>query len=333
CSLFLIVGLWSCSSDDPNTVPNVPQPTTTELQEETVSTLTNKVWKIESAKLTNGNEVLDISDNFNIEDDEFIFSGGTIGSLEWRRGHDVYVGATSVDQSMLDYYRSPKASSYSFVGESTSDLTTDDLDIAVSENGTVTVTFSNSGTSKIQAKTAKGISGNLTLTLVKKNPDDHKSPVDGLNFSEVFTFESDAVEGYSPGMIGSYSDNSFFFVNREDVLEMNGKRPERVIKFDLDNDTQKEYVNYDSEEDAVSKQLHIVNNKLIAFGASFVNTYDLDISTSPSSVAHDIVSTEFNKPIGFTRFGIAVQDDAVYIIGGAFIPEGPVFEIDEAKNI
>lgn len=331
---------WSCSSDDPSS-PKDPEPTVSELQKETVDLLTasgnSKVWRIESAELINGDDILDITNNFNVADDEFIFSGGMEGSLEWRRGHDIDRSASTVDGTLLDFYRSPKASSFSFVGESTSDLVSDDFEINVSENGTVTLTISENSTAKNGAVNGKGSEGGLNITLGGKDAVDYKAPVDDLNFSEAFTFESASINGRSPGMIGSYSDNSFFIVTKEDVLDNFEKRPERVIKFNLNDDSQTEYVNYDSEEDAVSKQLHIVNNQLIAFGARYVNTYGLDISTAPTSVAHNIISEEYDMEIAFTRFGISVQDDAAYIIGGAFIPasidNSAIFEIDEAKNI
>ncbi|WP_431121821.1 hypothetical protein [Flagellimonas flava] len=339
-TIAMITILWSCSSDDPANTQN-PEPTVSELQQETVDLLTDdgnsKVWRIVSAELTNGNEVLDITDNFNVADDEFIFSGGTDGSLVWRRGHDINRSASTIDETLLDFYRSPKPSSFSFVGESASDLASDDFDIKVMEDGTVTATLSGSVTAKSGAKVRKSSEGILNFTLASKDVVDYKAPVEDLDFSEAFTFESAAINGRSPGMIGSYSDNSFFIVTKEDVLDNFEKRPERVIKFNMDDNSQTDYVNYDSEEDAVSKQLHIVNNQLIAFGARYVNTYGLDISNAPTSVPHNIISEEYEMEIAFTRFGISVQDDAAYIIGGAFIPatidNSAIFEIEEAKNI
>lgn len=339
-AILLVAIQWSCSSDDNNQPEVDDEPTFSELQQETFDKLTDNgnptVWKITSAKLTSGTELLDISKNFNILDDEFIFSGGTTnGALEWHRGHDVNISANTVHETMLDYYRSPKESSVSFVGESNSDLVSDDFDVKVLEDGTISATFSESAAAKNGNITGKGGVGNLTLTLGKKNPDDYKAPMTNLQFTEAFTFGSTSIEGYSPGMIGSYSDNSLFLVNREDALS-EGWGPERVIKFNVDDATQEESVFTDENHlDAVSKQLHVVNNKLIAFGGTYVNTYDLDLSSDPTSVAHSYVSEEFGTDISFSRFGIAVQDNAVYVIGGAltvFNGEGK-FDIEEAKNI
>ena len=181
-TIAMITILWSCSSDDSvNTKDS--EPTVSELQQETVDLLTDdgnsKVWRIVSAELTNGNEVLDITDNFNVADDEFIFSGGTDGSLEWRRGHDINRSASTIDETLLDFYRSPKPSSFSFVGESTSDLVSDDFEIKVSENGTITMTISDNSTAKNGALTGKGSEGSLNFTLGGKDAIDYKAPVDG----------------------------------------------------------------------------------------------------------------------------------------------------------
>lgn len=339
--------IWSCSSDDsPQPIPTGKtdeKPTLSELQGETMGKLTENgkptVWKIETAQLSAGSEILDVTSNFNVADDEFIFSGSVSnGSLEWRRGHDLNMSASSMDETLLDYYRSPKSSAFSFVGERSSDLVSDDFDINVAPDGTVTATISGSGsdTAKNGTVTGKGGIGELVMTLVKKNPDDYKAPpTGGLQFSEAFRFGSTSIEGYSPGMIGSNSDNSFFLVNREDALKENEAwGPERVIKFNIDDFSQEEYVYTNPEflDNGASKQLHVVNNELIAFGGRYVNTYDLNLSGDPTTVPHGLVSEEFDSEIMFTRFGIAVQDDNVYVIGGGFVPsEG--FDTKEARNI
>ena len=88
----------SCNNDDDSTT-NPPEPTLNELRDETTIVLTStgasKTWRIDQATLTNGNSEIDISQNFNVVDDEFIFSGTTEnGILEWRKGYDIKTNAS-----------------------------------------------------------------------------------------------------------------------------------------------------------------------------------------------------------------------------------------------
>ena len=348
----LMAMLSGCGSDnDGETNPDDgnSEPTTEELKKETVNVLTDsgnpKVWKVSSAQVqTDGAEskgtVLNISNNFNIVDDEFIFSGGlTNGALEWRRRHDVNLNASSLEETLLDYYRSPLESSFTFVGESVSDLTASGFQFNVSDDGVVTATLAGSTT----AKSGKKPSGDLSLTLVEKEPDDYKQSLNELVFTEAFTFESASVEESSPGMIGSDSANSFFFENREFGLRFDNPDnpleipPERVIKFNLDDLSQEEFVNYDFDDsDFASKQLHIVNNQLISIGSQKISAYDYDLSDPSTFFYNNLISEEYGTKINYTRFGMAVQDNAVYIIGGAFAddPEGgSFFDIEETKKI
>jgi hypothetical protein len=304
----------------------------------------SKTWKISSAILKNGTTSLDISSNFNVVDDEVIFSGdATNGLIEWKIGHDIGTTGTVVQETLLDYYRSPNSSSFSFSGESNVNLTSNMFDFQVSEDNKVVITLSGgSGTAKNEPSTSKESNGELTLTLEAKESSDFAVPPSNLSFTEAFVFESSSVQSHSAGMIGSYSDNSFYFVTREDALRYDNEDnvsniyPERIIRFDLDDDSQSEYVNYDSDDsDFVSKQLHIINNQLISIGASKISTYDFDLSEpSTTSYTDGLLSNQYDTDIYFTRFGIAVQDDAVYVIGGAFtFGDGGILETNEARNI
>ena len=142
----------------------------------------------------------------------------------------------------------------------------------------------------------------------EKTASDYLSPpTSGLNFEEAFVYESDCVYSCAPGMIGSYSDNSFFIVTRE----LNNPGPfdqsERIVKFNLEDGSSTE--NIYSHTDLVSKQLHIVDNKLVVIGGQYVNTYNLDFSGDPTTTMHGKL---------LTRFGMAVQDDIAYIVGGDY---------------
>ncbi len=344
-----------CSADDTTPTPTsstdddvVPTPSLSELQDETMELLTDKgepkVWKVKSAKLTNGNATLDISSNFNVVDDEVVFYEDVSDNMiEWRRGHDIEIAASTAEETLLDYYRSSISSALSFDAESSTNLTSSEFDIEVSENNTITLKFGGSATAKNKSSSAKENDGELVIELEEKQASDYKVAPESLTFSETFTFEGTTVQSHAAGMIGSYSDNSFFYVTREDGIEYRGNEsvsPERVIRFDLDDNSQSEYANYDeADQDFVSKQLHIINNQLVSIGGTKISTYDFDLSEpTTATYTEGMVSQQYGGDIAFTRFGMAVQDDAAYIIGGAFdftseITVEEAFSIQESKNV
>ena len=306
-SLFSILFFVSCSNDDPEEIIIDPQTVLEEEQAETTQILSNantKTWKITQATLTNSSGTFDISSNFNVLDDEFIYSSG--GNLEWRQGNDINIEGTNSQETLLDYYRSPISSSFSFNPDSSSDLTAFDgrfLFTLINEttiNGAITYSGRNN------------TGGELNLTLENKQPGDYQTPnTNGLVFTEAFTFESGGLTSLAPGLIGSNSDNSLFFATREDASNDGTINPERIIKFNIDNGTTEEYLFYNS--DFVSKQLHIINNQLVVIGGQYINTYPLDISSPPNSTTHGLA---------ITRFGMSVVDDDAYIIGGDLTGDG-----------
>jgi len=294
--------ILSCSSDDSGNNNNDPQNILEEERVETtqiLSNTSNKTWKISQAVLTNENATIDISSNFNIVDDEFVFN--TEGNLEWRQGNDINIEGTSNQETLLDYYRSPISSTFSFNQDSSSNLTAFDgrFSFTVVDESTINgvITF----------PVRSNVGGQIEVVMTEKQPGDYATPVtSGLNFTEVFTFQSDGINGHAPGMIGSYSDNSLFLVTREDgMADVNGILPERIIKFNIDNGITDENLFFNS--DFVSKQLHIINNELVVIGGQYVNTYPLDFSSEPNSTQHGLA---------ITRFGMSVSDDDAYIVGG-----------------
>ena len=274
-------------------------------REETNTILTgnaSKTWKIESALLRNDQGEFTITENFNVQDDEFVFSGDVgSGMLEWRPGNDINLGATDANGTLLDYYLAPESYSFSFTEESSDMLTSIDGQFAftVVDDTTLTGTITFSGRSNAAGE-------ELVLTLGEKTAEDYITPPEnGLIFSEVFTFESDGVSCCAPGMIGSYSDNSLFVVTREDALNDGNENPERIIKFDLETNSVTENLFFNG--DFVSKQLHIINNQLVVIGGQYVNTYNLDFAGNPTSTLHGL---------SLTRFGMSVQGDDAFIVGG-----------------
>jgi len=130
-------------------------------------------------------------------------------------------------------------------------------------------------------------------------------------------------------MIGSYSDNSLFIVNREDSFNSTGINPERILKYNLDTNESSERLFFNS--DFVSKQLHISNNELFAVGGQFINSYDIDLENDPDTQSHGIENfcPLINETIeGITRHGMAVQNDDIYIIGGSLSNRNPITVIN-----
>ncbi|WP_108804015.1 hypothetical protein [Aquimarina sp. Aq107] len=297
-SLYVLLGILfltfiSCKNDDDATTSSQ------ELMNETIAILnggSSKTWKITQATLINGSIELDISENFNVKDDEFIFSRIALkDSLVWRKGFDIKTNVSNIQETLLDKYVSSISGEFSILEGSNNTVELDFISATfeVTEDDNINATITNEDDSI------------LRFTLIEKKQEDYVTvPQTGLNFSNLFSFESDAVRGSAPGMIGSYSDDSFFIATREtDADGLNN--PERVLKFDPNTNTMTEKLF--PQTDYVSKQLHIVDNKLIVLGGQYVNTYDLDISQNPVSISH-------GKQL--SRFGISVLDDDIYVIGG-----------------
>ncbi len=271
-------------------------------QETTTAGLTaggeGKVWRIEQATLNNASGSIDISENFNVVDDEFVFSGTRVnGSLEWRQGNAIGVEGASAQETLLDFYKAPVSSSFSFDANSSTNLSGLDGDM------TFEVVDENTITGTLTFNEGRRAGETMGFDLTTKTSEDYATPPEsGLDFSNAFTYSSNCVAGSAPGMIGSYSDNSFFIVTRERINEAS---VERVVKFNLDTGTSIEQT-FD-QVDFISKQLHVIDNKLIAFGGQFVNTYNLNLQGSPSSINHGR---------SLSRHGMAVQGNTAYIIGG-----------------
>ncbi|MCH9661203.1 MAG: hypothetical protein K0U54_09860 [Bacteroidetes bacterium] len=303
---FVIAALSSiviaCKSDDGGDTP--PEETITEQQTATIEILTeglSETWKISNASLTNANGTFDISNHFNITDDEFIFSAE--GSLEWRIGHDINTAATSTEDAKLDYYRSSNISSFNFNADSGNELT------AINGDFTLTVVDDNTVNGAIAFDNGAMLAVSLTQKLAEDYP---QIPVNGLTFTDVNTFQSIMVVGGAIGMTGSNATNSLYVVTREDSEGSNGESPEKIFKLSLDNNTFQERLFF--QQDFVTKRPYILNGNLSVYGAQYVNSYDQELQNDPSTMAHGANSD--NDGIGLTRFGAAVQDDYVYLTGG-----------------
>jgi len=275
-------------------------------REETNTILTgnaSKTWKIESALLRNDQGEFTITENFNVQDDEFVFSGDVgSGMLEWRPGNDINLGATDANGTLLDYYLAPENYSFSFTEESSDMLTSIDGQFAftVVDDTTLTGTITFSGRSNAAGE-------ELVLTLGEKTAEDYANPPsEGLVFTEIGSIQAFNQFGQQNnlGFIGSSRNNSLFIAHRDDC-DVNNLR-NRVIKFDLG--TQQSIENKTDLEDFFTRKLNIVNNEVILTGGLNIYTYDLDLLSDPVVTPHNAGT--------LSRFSTAVVDNDVYVTGG-----------------
>ncbi|WP_339846026.1 hypothetical protein [uncultured Dokdonia sp.] len=308
---FIVVG---CDDDD---VMNNPTPeiaeeetpielTIEEQQEETTASVTNstsKTWKITEAILRNSNGEFNISDNFNILDDEFVFKqlNGSF-ALTWNIAHDVDVDAASAQETLVDYYRAPLDYTLSFDNDSTTNFSDEDGQLIFEKTEssfTSTVFFSNDS--------------QLDIVLSEKTAADYATiPTSGLSFNEITSFNANGFAGQrNVGFVGSYSDNSMFIAHRADCggpIGANGfNLRSRILKFDIDSATITD--EYSSFSDFFTRQLNIINNELILTGGQKVYTYDLSISSEPSEVPYEIDNV-------LSRYSTSVSGSDIYIVGG-----------------
>ena len=265
-----------------------------------------KVWKITQAILTNESGTIDISSNFNVTDDELVFINSVFqssktdfnGTLEWRGGNAIEIEGATSEETLLDLYESPFKSAFDFVGDSNSDLESPGFTFKYIDENTITGTVTGDGSSTI------------AVTLAPKTSADYAQvPNEPLSFSQAFSYPSNAVNGFAPGMVGSNSSNSIFIVTREgDMRGASDISPERVTRLDISNNSLTDQLFFQS--DFVSKQLHIIDNQLKVVGGQFINTYGPDLQSEPESASYD-------GQIFLSRHGSAVIDDEIYIVGGS----------------
>lgn len=328
----LFISFYSCSDDDTTVTPPVeegteepavdpedPAVTLANDRTTTITTLTKgseKIWRIASAELTNTNGTFDISANFNVKDDEFIFRNSVLttsksqadfdGSLEWRKNSAVNLSADSKEAALNEFYVPAESYNIGFADDSSSELLSneDNFEFILNANGSI------SGDLTLADATLK------VILAEKLETDLSAVPTVPLVFSPVFTFDSNAIAGNAPDMVGSLVNNSIYIAMREDAMrdQSSGLSPERILKYDVGTTILSEKLF--PQSDFVSKQLILNNNKLVVVGGQKVNTYELDI------VADPMESQSYASALGLQSFfvsrnGTAVYNNFIYIIGGA----------------
>jgi len=328
-SIVLLFAIYSCNNDnddpmvDPVTIEDedpIEDPTVTlaNSRAANITLLTKdaeKVWKISSAELTNSNGTFDISTNFNVNDDEFIFKKSPLesgksstdfeGSLEWRKNSDIILSADSQEAALNELYVPSVKFNFDFDEESGSKIT--------GNAGKFAFTINDNGTIAGDLELDNAI---LKISLTEKLASDYQSiPSTVLNFAPAFTFDSNSIENRSADMVGSRANNSIYISMSENDMrdEISNIRPERILKYDLNASILNEKLFFDINW--YSKQLIVNNNKILVVGGNGINSYDLDIESDPTT------SPSYDEALGIpsfgvTRHGTAIYNNSLYIVGG-----------------
>lgn len=300
--LFLITALACVRNDDfPEIVQEDPVDPLIALRETSTERLcsnSSKTWSIQQAILNTGSSEIDVTNNYNIKDDEFTFyRSDETGGLVWKKRYDININAANLEETLVQKYASNYYSIFSYAEGSATEVVTNSsgLSITIHDENTLFVTLSLGQAS-------------LQLVLIEKTDATFIQPPSELNFSNAFTFESDLIG--APGMIGSIADNSILISVREDLLSLTpGQSPERIVKFNLDDNSITDYVYH--QPGFASRQSLIIGNEALVISGTRINVYDRQ------NLGNDPMSLEFPVGTAYSRFGTAVQDDQVFLIGGA----------------
>lgn len=304
--------LFNCSSDDDN------NPSSETNLSDIIRMITDngnpKTWKIENATLTNSNtQNLDISNTFNIKDDEFIFSTNSSNSaliLEHRQRHGFNKDAESFQEFLLEHYKS--SLNYTLNPHANTNNQFSDA------NDAVNFVYDNS---VINGEWLLDDSTKLTFTLTEKTPSDYQTVPESLNFEDVITIPSEfafyEVES-SSDVISSQSNNSIFIVyNNNLFVNPNGGSPtaENVLKYNIDSNQFTHSVFHNA--DFYTKRAHIVNNELNVVGAQFLNTYNLNLDSDPAiNPYNDGATIDLTFYHNIARYDAINYDDTIYVLSG-----------------
>ena len=313
--LFLFSLITNCNNDDP--ASNGDDPISLD---ELISALTSngdvKSWKIEFASLSNGTvNDLNVSEAFNIKDDEFLFSANGQGlQLTYRARNAFNEDATDFQSFLLDFYKSP-------------------IDYSIATNPNDPSNFSaNNGMEfnleegMINGQWTLGANTTLSFTLTIKSSEDYLTPPASLNFQEVVTIPSEYQFEESVGsadILGSQSNNSIYMIYSTDQfpnpIPNTPSRAEGVIRYDLN--TNQFNFNIFHNQDFFTKRAWISNNKLKVLGSQAINTYDdLDIPGDPDdSFYYNLCDADCEY--FYVRHDIVISDDLIYLMGGSLEPD------------
>jgi len=281
--LIIILCLAGCQTDEPDMQASVMNQLTTG---------SSRSWKIENASLSNATiDDLSVTSLANVHDDEFVFTadGTDAAKLHWRIRNQVRASATTTKEALLDYYISGIDISLTIQSDGSIHSSDPNLTIAQGANGNLSVQYHMDG---------------AQFSMELAPADEAAFAPNAHDFQFVTDIESTTIGlEQAAGFTGSMASNSLYLAYRATVSP--GVMPERVVRYDMDDGS---FATIDFlNSDFVTKELHIINDRLKVVGARFVNTYPLDLASEPESVPHNLT---------ITRYGSSVVDDNVYLFGG-----------------
>ncbi len=279
------------------------------------------IWKIEKAQLKNGRGSFDVSGNFNVLDDEFIFnkkpstSNGRIATtdfMEWKRGDGINFKAASVQDAIQDFQLPNEKFDYTLV-------VPDNKAQLIAGDGKFKFEIFNDNKLKGSIFLSEE-NAELEVVLSKQIIEEGRSKVTFLEFEPFTTLKLSNVTGHAPDLTKSSKNNALYFSTREDSY--NG-RPQRVIKIDVASKEQKEVLET-GFNDFVTKTSAVIQDRIYIFGAQVVWIYDLNLNLQQAFVPHG------SK---YTRFGMSPVKNDFYVYSISDVDKGPeavndVFKFD-----
>lgn len=302
CSVTIALSMINCSNDDgglpePQVVTPEEQEEIANLETEVITGLTDndiKVWRIETATLSNSSE--NISDLYNIKDDEFKFSIGsspTQINLRWIKGFQVAHGET-------------REAAKSDINLSTE---TFQLQIQISADLVSISTPNNSFTGNYNLEEQKifGLlyydlnAEPLSVTLTAKELENYLIPATTLfNAQELFTFNTGI---FRVGFKISQAQEALYLTNRSDL---DGLGSQQAFRFDLNNGTLNtlEF----TQQDFATKNIEFIGNQVASIGGGSFNMFSLDFTTIEETLG---IEEHYS-----TSNGTAALDNNAYLFGG-----------------
>ncbi|MEW7289418.1 kelch repeat-containing protein [Aquimarina sp. 2304DJ70-9] len=307
------------------TDPTDPDPA--DPNSETITILTNnsqKSWRIEKATLVNptNSSSLDISEALNIKDDVFVFSTTKVdnpdlqevnGSISWRGREGVNWEANSSTELYKDFYEKEIVVGFQVQQDNTA--------IFKAFEGLFDFTITNENT--IIGKIKVSDTAELEIILTPLLDTDLPVIPASISFTELTTLEFAPMgTGGLLGLKGSNQTNSLY-ISKRGPRDSNpdGCRPslEEVAVYNVASQAfeSKLFCQYSS---FTTKEIEIIDGKLVILSSDSNNVYNLDLSSDPLVNEHDE---------RLTRYGSANYGNDIFVTGSRFDPESTNKPLDQ----
>ncbi len=143
----------------------------------------------------------------------------------------------------------------------------------------------------------------LSLIATSCSQDDEPKIPTYLDFEEVAEFNYENLQ-HATGFFGSNAEDAIYIAFR-DTNPQTQANSEHVLKYELRSG--KFIESYFDQTDFVTKRIHVLENELWVIGGEYINKYDLDLTSEPTSIRHGL---------SVSRFGSALHKKDLYLWGG-----------------